>query len=128
MQSDADERQAWLMWLTRLRWVALFAQTITLGFSIGVLSSPTLLIPLAIIICALALANVRALQVMQSDNDVADETLLWQLGLDVLALTTFFLLAGGPDSQAPPEAPSAMRSSASTVASLPTRWNVAKTA
>lgn len=95
--AERDQNVVWLAWLTRLRWVALFAQVVTLGFSFQLLESVTLLFALGGVMCALLLANLRAMQLL-SRTSVPDETLLWQLALDVLALTAFFLAAGGPSN------------------------------
>jgi two-component system sensor histidine kinase RegB len=95
---SSDESHLWLSWLTRLRWVALVAQFITLGFAFPLLDSVSLLVPLAALMGMLLLANLRALQVLRREGPIRQETLLWQLAVDVLALTTFFLLGGGPDN------------------------------
>ncbi|MEZ4322633.1 MAG: ATP-binding protein [Myxococcota bacterium] len=98
MQSRAEESHVWLRWLTRLRWVALGAQTITLGFAFPLLDSVTLLVPLGVVMAMLLAANLRAIQVLARPQPILEETLLWQLGTDVVALTAFFLLGGGHDN------------------------------
>lgn len=97
---SSDERNqnvVWLAWLTRLRWVALVAQLITLGFTFQLLDSAALLFPLGCVMLCLLAANLRAMQLL-SRTEVRDETLLWQLALDVVALTAFFVLAGGREN------------------------------
>lgn len=96
--NSRDDRASWLMWLTRLRWVAIFAQVTTLAFVIGILDSPIVLAPLAVVEAVLVLGNLRALHILRTGTEVYEITLLWQLGLDVAALTAFFLLAGGADN------------------------------
>jgi two-component system sensor histidine kinase RegB len=93
-----DEGALWLRWLVRLRWVAIAAQFVTLSFSFSVLASPLLVVPLGAVIGALALANLRALQLLASRERISEENLLAQLALDVLALTSFFSVAGGPEN------------------------------
>lgn len=46
----------------------------------------------------LALGNLRALRLLGSDTPVTQQVLLGQLGIDVIALTAFFLLGGGPEN------------------------------
>jgi len=98
VQSKPDESHIWLSWLTRLRWVALGAQVITLGFAYPLLDSVYLLFPLGALMLALLAANLRALQVLARPAPIRSQTLWWQLVIDVLALTTFFLAGGGPDN------------------------------
>lgn len=93
--TERDQNLVWLAWLTRLRWVALVAQVVTLGFTFQLLDALVLLLPLAGVMFALLIANLRAHHLLRGPS-VRDGTLLWQLALDVLALTAFFLLAGGP--------------------------------
>lgn len=93
-----NENRIWLRWLTRLRWVALGAQIITLGFAWPVLESVSLLGILVFVMLALLLANLRAGMLLRQRVPIDHQTLLWQLGLDVVALTTFFVVGGGPDN------------------------------
>lgn len=93
-----DDRLLWLRWLTRMRWVAVTAQVVTLGFAYPLIHPVWGLGILAGVVSLLVAANLRALAVIAKDEPVHELTLLWQLGLDVLALTTFFLLAGGPEN------------------------------
>ncbi|MCB9677059.1 MAG: hypothetical protein H6737_18220 [Alphaproteobacteria bacterium] len=98
MQSRADESHVWLRWLTRLRWVALGAQAVTLAFAFPLLDSFTVLVPMGVLMLALLVANVRAMQVLARKTPIHELTLLWQLTVDVLSLTGFFVLGGGPDN------------------------------
>lgn len=94
----SGDAHIWLLWLTRLRWVAVAAQLITLGFAYPLLESLSLLIPLGAVIVVLLAANIRALAVLNSGVTVHPGTVVWQLGLDVAALTVFFMLGGGPSN------------------------------
>lgn len=105
----ADEGAIWLTWLVRLRWVALFAQIITLGFTFQLLSQPGLVLTLlGGVMAVLVGANLTALRQLGAHHEavergenpepVAEHVLLAQLALDVTALTAFFGLAGGPDN------------------------------
>lgn len=96
--ADADEGSLWLRWLVRLRWVAILAQIVTLSFSMSVLASPWLVVPLLIVVGILALGNLRALQILDRNAQVSPDVLLAQLAIDVIALTAFFVLVGGPDN------------------------------
>lgn len=91
-----DEGFVWLTWLVRLRWVAIFAQLVTLSFTFSLLDTPILLLPMGGGIAGLAIANVVAIRTLSTAEPVGAGHLLSQLLLDVGVLTVFFLLAGGP--------------------------------
>ncbi len=94
-----DEGQMWLGWLVRLRWVAIFAQAVTLSFAVQLIDRPTVVLPVLYgVIVALAVANLVAARSAASDEPIPETRILGQLVLDVFALTAFFLLAGGPDN------------------------------
>lgn len=93
-----DEGALWLRWLVRLRWVAIIAQVVTLSFSLSILATPWLVVPLLLVVAMLALGNLRALQILELGRPVDQQILLAQLAIDVIALTSFFVLAGGPDN------------------------------
>lgn len=57
-----------------------------------------LVVPLAAVIGLLGLGNLRALRLLASSTTVTQSVLLGQLGIDVIALTAFFLLGGGPEN------------------------------
>ena len=90
------ENSNWLMWLVRLRWLAIVAQLITLSMVSRLLTSPVLVVPLIIVIMILVGGNLWALQILNRDDEVSPLNVLMQLCLDVIALTAFFVLAGGP--------------------------------
>ena len=95
----SDEGAMWLGWLVRLRWVAIVAQATTLSFAVQLIDHPTVVLPVLYgVIASLAVANLYAARVAGSDEIVPEWQLLGQLCLDVLALTTFFVCAGGPDN------------------------------
>ncbi len=90
------EGTLWLEWLAQLRWVAIFAQVVTLGFSWNLLSYPVFVVPLLLaVIGGLVVSNVYALAWLRH-GEVEQRQLFLQLGLDVVALTVFFVAAGGP--------------------------------
>ena len=93
---QSDEGVIWLAWLVRLRWIAMVAQAITLAFTWPVIDQPTWTIPLlASVITGLGLANLLTLRRRDSPRPFPRVGLLAHLSLDVIALTAFFLLAGG---------------------------------
>lgn len=98
IEDDVDEDRLWLRWLVRLRWVAIAAQFITVTASFSLLASPWLVAPMYALIAMLAAGNLQALRTMAENQPVTPPLLLGQLTLDVVALTMFFLLAGGPDN------------------------------
>ncbi len=93
-----DEGRLWLTWLVRLRWLALFAQAVTLAFVFHMLHGPgvigTWIATMAILVAANLWAAARAAQ----HEEVQPSSILGQLLLDVAALTTFFAIGGGPDN------------------------------
>ncbi|TNE87920.1 MAG: HAMP domain-containing histidine kinase [Deltaproteobacteria bacterium] len=93
-----DEGRLWLLWLIRLRWVAIVAQLVTVAFAHRLLASPALLIPLGAISAMLIAGNAAAIARVRREDSVDQRALLFQLGLDVVSLTGFFVLAGGPDN------------------------------
>ncbi len=95
-ETSASEERVWLSWLVRLRWVAIVAQLVTLSFASRILTTPWLTFPLLAVTAVLVLGNLRAIQVLHRDEKVQGGSLLLQLALDVLVLTAYFGLAGGP--------------------------------
>lgn len=93
-----DEGRLWLLWLVRLRWVAIVSQLVTVAFAHRLLASPALLIPLGSISAMLIAGNVAAAARVRQDAPVEQQALMFQLGLDIIALTGFFVLAGGPEN------------------------------
>ena len=93
-----DEQRVWLRWLTRLRWVALGAQVITLGFAWPILDNLNLVLVLGVMMVLLLVANLQAQVQLRRNSGIGPYTLLAQLGLDVVVLTAFFLCGGGPDN------------------------------
>jgi two-component system sensor histidine kinase RegB len=98
VDETADEHQTWMQWLVRLRWVAIVSQFVTLSFSVSLLYSPWLVVPLAAVIGVLALGNLQAIQRLGRGDEVTPNALVAQLSLDIVALSGFFLLAGGRDN------------------------------
>ncbi len=88
-----DEGQLWLAWLIRLRWVAILAQVVVVGFTFEFLPPPAL--PwMAGIVAVLVAANLGAMR-ERRDRVPPEGLLLVQLVIDVLALTGFLVLSGG---------------------------------
>lgn len=98
LPADADEGKLWLTWLVRLRWLALFAQTVTLAFVFNLLDGWTPIVVWVATMLALGLANLWAVGRQANAEDVPPDAVLGQLVIDVAALTTFFLVGGGPDN------------------------------
>ena len=93
-----EEGRLWLLWLVRLRWIAIMAQLVTVAFSHRLLVSPALLVPLCMISFMLIAVNASAMARLRREGPVSQRALLWQLTLDVVSLTGFFVLAGGPNN------------------------------
>ena len=96
---QTEEGLVWLTWMVRLRWVAVVAQTTTLAFSFVILDSQEQVIPalIGVMVCLVG-ANLYSLGVLRAKESVSDLQLLVQLTIDVVALTTFFVLCGGPEN------------------------------
>jgi two-component system sensor histidine kinase RegB len=98
MPATPDEGRMWLTWLVRLRWLALFAQAVTLAFVFHMLEGVAVIVAWVVTMAALALANVWAQARATQQDEVAPSGVLVHLLLDVAALTTFFGIGGGPDN------------------------------
>jgi two-component system sensor histidine kinase RegB len=96
--SDPDEGKLWLSWLVRLRWLALFAQAATLGFVFNLLHGGGALIAWLLTMAALFLYNAWTVARLDMREEVPESGVLFQLLVDVLALTVFFMIGGGPDN------------------------------
>jgi two-component system sensor histidine kinase RegB len=94
--SPDEEERLWLRWLVRLRWVAVLAQLLTVSVVLRVLDGPEVVLCALGVEAVLVAGNLWVLRILRSERPVTQATLLTQLGLDVLALTAFFVLAGGP--------------------------------
>ena len=93
---DSDENTVWLQWLVRLRWVAIFAQVITVASVFRVLHNPLVLVPIfGAVVAVLSVSNLWVLRLIHSGAPVEERTVALNLGLDVLALTLLIGLAGG---------------------------------
>lgn len=92
-----DEAMLWLIWLVRLRWVALFAQAVTFAFVWRMLPGGTAIWVWLATMAALLVANAVAITQL-SQRNLGDWTVFAHLALDVVALTAFFLVSGGPDN------------------------------
>lgn len=93
-----DEHMLWLRWLVRLRWVAIVAQIVTLSFAFTVFASPWVAAPLIGVILVLALVNLWAMRSLGTPTTIDQTSLITHLGVDVVALTAFFALGGGPEN------------------------------
>jgi len=94
--SPEEEERLWLGWVVRLRWVAVLAQVLTVSLVLRVLDGPEVVLAALAVAGVLVVANLWALRILYSERPVTQATLLSQLALDVLALTAFFVLGGGP--------------------------------
>ncbi|MEN0064147.1 MAG: ATP-binding protein [Myxococcota bacterium] len=95
--SASDEGQLWLTWLSRLRWVALFFQATTFAFVFQMLDGWPSIIAWFAVMLVLAIAN--SIVVAHSlHHEVTTGALFGNLLLDAMALTVYFLIAGGPDN------------------------------
>lgn len=91
-----DEGAMWLAWLVRLRWVAIFAQLVTLAFSVSVIDQPLYAVPaLLSAVAFLGLANLAALRSLNRASGIGPRVLLTHLAIDVAILTGFFYASGG---------------------------------
>lgn len=98
-----DEGVVWMAWLVRLRWVAIMAQITTLASVLSLIHQPQWVVPVLIgVVVILALANIEATHAIANERTVPQGRLLGHLIVDVAALTTFFILAGGPDNSFTP--------------------------
>ncbi len=92
-----DETLLWLIWLVRLRWVALFAQAVTLAFVWQMLPGAWAIATWLCVMGAVALGNGVAIAQL-GQRHTSHAAVLAHLIVDVLALTAFFGIAGGPDN------------------------------
>ena len=98
-----DEGVLWMTWLVRLRWVAIAAQITTLASVLSLIHQPQWVVPVLIgVVVILAMANLEASHAIATERTVPQGRLLGHLIVDVAALTTFFVLAGGPDNSFTP--------------------------
>lgn len=94
--SSSDEGTLWLSWLFRLRWVAIIAQIVTLGFVFPLLHTPRLMLAWGAIVVVLGVANGWLQHLLDSrEREIPPATVFRQLALDVAALTGFFYVGGG---------------------------------
>ncbi|MBA2322113.1 MAG: hypothetical protein H0V89_13285 [Deltaproteobacteria bacterium] len=97
--TDTDEGILWLGWLIRLRWVAIVAQLLTVSVSFRLLDRPGLTLPiLGAVMAGLAIVNGLASSSKRRPKPYPQSALLAHLGLDVVALTAFFVVAGGAEN------------------------------
>lgn len=93
---ETNVHRLWLKWLVRLRWVALFTQVVVVSMSLSLLHTPWVLPVWVLVIAVLVAGNIRSLQTLREPSTtIRDEHLVVQLAMDCLALTCFFVFAGG---------------------------------
>ncbi len=95
---DPNEGKIWLTWLVRLRWLALFAQAVTLAFVFHLLDGVPALVVWGATMGLLALLNVWTVGRLAQTEDVPPSGVFGQLLADVAALTAFFAVGGGPEN------------------------------
>jgi two-component system, sensor histidine kinase RegB len=93
-----DEGRIWLAWLVRLRWLALFAQAVTLSFVFRLLDGFHAIAVWGAVMAVLVAANLWTTGRMAMSEEVRSSSILAQLLIDVAALTAFFAIGGGPDN------------------------------
>src|SRR5262245_18716656 len=98
LPATPDEGRMWLTWLVRLRWLALFAQAVTLAFVFKMLDGFGVIVAWIATMSVLAAANLWAWTRAAQGDEVPAGGVLVHLLVDVLALTTFFGIGGGPDN------------------------------
>ncbi len=95
MWRPSAEETVWLGWLVRLRWVALFAQAVTLAFVFQMLHGVEPIATWFAVMGVLGVANGLAVRQLSHSSH---NHILVHLLLDVLALTAFFVIGDGPDN------------------------------
>jgi len=98
LEEEGAEGRLWLRSLVRLRWVAIVAQLVTLGFASRMLRSPIVALPLVGVTAVLLLGNLVAQRTLRRGEGVRAGRLFAELALDVGVLTAYFCLAGGPEN------------------------------
>ncbi len=93
---DAETNLAFSLWLVRLRWAALAAQSVCgfLGFRY-VFLEPLLAVPFAGTLCFLGLFNLLTQSLLRHQSEVSRWFLFWQLSTDALAFSFLLILGGG---------------------------------
>src|SRR5687768_12679170 len=93
-----DEGRIWLTWLVRLRWLALFAQAVTLAFVFNLLDGAVPIAVWCITMTLLVGANLWSVGRLTLGEAIEPHSLLFHLLIDVAALTAFFAIGDGPDN------------------------------
>ena len=93
-----DEGRIWLTWLVRLRWLALFAQAVTLAFVFNLLDGVVPIAVWCITMGILVVANLWSVGRLTLGEAIEPHSLLFHLLIDVTALTAFFAIGDGPDN------------------------------
>ncbi|MBX2797634.1 MAG: hypothetical protein KTR31_08200 [Myxococcales bacterium] len=93
-----DEGTVWLIWLVRLRWLALFAQAVTLAFVFQMLDGGTAISTWVAAMGLLVAANAWATGRLSQRGAATSVEVFGHLIIDVMALTMFFAVSGGPDN------------------------------
>lgn len=97
--SFRDEPSMWMEWLIRLRWLAVSAQALVIGTTLGVLDRPALTVPVMLLVMgALVVANGVASRRLDLGLPVDRPMLFNHLWFDLAALTVMLLLTGGPSN------------------------------
>lgn len=99
LPASRSEYLGWLQWLVRLRWVAIAAQVVVVSFAVSTLHRPWITVPLlALVGVGLVATNYQMGKTLDEEGPVDAGLLFINLGIDVLALTVFFVAAGGPNN------------------------------
>ncbi|WGF86749.1 ATP-binding protein [Marinivivus vitaminiproducens] len=81
--------------LIQLRWIAVVGQIVTIVFVHAVLGIPLPLLPMGVVLGALAALNLASLAWLANRTEISNRALLTALILDVAALTAQLYLSGG---------------------------------
>lgn len=96
LPTASDEGRIWLTWLVRLRWLALFAQAVTLAFVFNLLDGVVPIAVWCVTMSFLVAANLWSVGRLSLGEAIEPHSLLFHLLIDVAALTAFFAIGDGP--------------------------------
>jgi two-component system sensor histidine kinase RegB len=96
LPTASDEGRIWLTWLVRLRWLALFAQAVTLAFVFNLLHGVEPIVVWCVTMGFLVGANLWSVGRLALGDAIQPHSLLLHLLVDVVALTAFFAIGDGP--------------------------------
>jgi len=96
LATDQGQDRTKILWLVRLRWIALSAQVLSIVPALHFEILEQALVPyFAGIVAALALLNVATWWLLRSGLEGSPGVVLFQLGADITALSSLLALTGG---------------------------------